>query len=363
MTGGQTMSFAQRYHDALDRLAQAPDGPVADWQVLRVPGNLPPWMDTDIRVAAGDEVTWLAEGKVVMSEEIGLWGGPCFYLWARIGQRGRIFKGTRETFTFRAEASGPLHLATYQGEWATPEGELATPLEAYDTVRGGIDVVVIRWKDSAAAGLRALREALPDDPLVRAETERLGRRVEKPAGWEYLWFLGDGEIFAARPRNGGQSIAVHTREDVGILRKPVDVPLTPDTVVSWSWLVSKLPATEAENTIPTHDYLSIAYEFENGLDLTYYWSAALPVGTVFTCPLPTWAARETHMVVRSGRDGLGAWQSEARNLHADYQAALGEPPKRIVRVWLIAVSLFRHGEGIAEFADIAISDGARRIAV
>jgi hypothetical protein len=350
------MTFAERYETALARLAAQPNDPIADWRVLRVPGNLPPWMDTDIMVSEGDEITWLADGRVVISEELGLWGGPCFYLWARIGQRGHVFKGTRETFSFRAEEEGPLLLATYQGEWGTREGELATPLEAYDAVQGEIDVAVIRWKRSAAEGIRALRTAMPDDPLVAAEQKRLASPAVKPPGWEYLWFLGEGEIFTAKPRDGRSAIAVHTREDVGILQKKIDVALTPQTTVSWKWLVSKLPAREAENTIPTHDYLSIALEFENGLDLTYYWSAALPVGTVFTCPLPTWAARETHVVARSGPDGLGTWQSETRNLYADYIAALGEAPKRIVGVWLIAVSIFKHGEGVAEFADITIAD-------
>jgi len=350
------MTFAERYQQALERLAAQPNDPIADFRVMRVPGNLPPWMDSDIVVSEGDEITWLADGKLVIAEEIGLWGGPCFYLWAKIGQRGHVFKGTRETFSFRAEDDGPLLLATYQGEWGTREGELATPVEAYDTVTGEIDVVVIRWKRSAAEGIRALGAAMPGDPLVAAEEKRLATPVEKPAGWEYLWFLGEGEIFRSKPHEGGSAIAVRTREDVGILQKKVDVPLTPQTSVSWKWLVSKLPATEAENTIPTHDYLSIAFEFENGLDLTYYWSAALPAGTVFTCPLPTWAPRETHMAVRSGPTGLGTWQNERRNLHQDYTAALGEAPKRIVGVWLIAVSIFRHGEGIAEFADIRIDD-------
>jgi hypothetical protein len=69
------------------------------------------------------------------------------------------------------------------------------------------------------------------------------------------------------------------------------------------------------------------------------------------------------MVARSGPEGLGTWQRESRNLYADYVAALGEAPKRIVGVWLIAVSIFKHGEGIAEFADITIADGDRELRV
>ena len=351
------MSFVERYRGALERLSAEPNDPIADWRVLRVPGNLPPWMDTDVMVAPGEELTWLAGGKV--KTVFGGWGGPCYHLWARIGQRGTIFKGTRDTFSFRAEDEGPLLLTTYQGEWGTREGELATPLEIYDGLEGQFDVLLIRWKGSAAEGVRALRKALPDDALVSAEERRIAAPVAKPSGWEYLWFLGDGEIFSTK--NGG--IGVHTKQDVGILQKKVDVPLTPTTIVSWKWLVSKLPASEAENSVPTHDYLSIAFEFENGLDLTYYWSAALPVGTVFTCPLPTWAPRETHMVVRSGKAGLGEWQSETRNLHEDYVAALGEAPKRIVGVWLIAVSIFKQGEGKAEFKEIEIKGVGSRCAV
>ena len=56
-------------------------------------------------------------------------------------------------------------------------------------------------------------------------------------------------------------------------------------------------------------------------------------------------------MVRSGARGLGEWQSERRRVQADYRTAIGEPPQRIVAVWLIANSVFQHGKGIAAFAD------------
>lgn len=350
------MSFTERYRSLFERLPAAARRHVADWKVVRLPGNLPPWTDSTLAVRGDDEVTWLAEGRVAASEDLGLWGGPSFHLWARTGERGTIFKGTGATHTFRAPAAGTLHFATYQGEWATRDGKLATPVEMYQTVTGAIEVAAIRWSGGAAEGLAALAAAAPQDRLIAAEARRLASPVVQPEGWEQLWFLGDNAIFSSR----GGGIGVHTHEDAGILQKRVELDLTPDTTLSWRWLVSKLPAREAENTIPTHDYLSIAVEFDNRLDLTYYWSAALPVGALFTCPLPTWAARETHMVVRSGAEGLGVWQQESRSLLADYRAALGEPPRKIVGVWLIAVSLFRHGEGVAEFADISLANARER---
>lgn len=357
------MDTIRKLDAAIGALPAAARSRIAAWALVHLPGNTPPWTSSTLDLAAGDEVTWLAEGKVVASEELGLFGGPSFHLWARVGPRGPIFKGTQTTHTFRADHAGRLELATYQGEWGSADGTLATPVEAYQTVTGAIDVVVIRWRGSAAEGLAALGAALPDDALVAAEARRHAAPLPRPPGWQQLWFLGDNEIFTPRRHGTSQGISVHTCQDAGILQKRVEVDLRPDTQVSWRWLVTKLPSAVAENSIPTHDYLSIAFEFENGLDLTYFWSADLAVGTVFTCPLPTWASRETHQVVRSGRDGLGEWQSERRALHADYRAALGDPPRRIVAVWLIAVSIFRRGEGIAEFADIAIESGGTTLRV
>jgi len=42
---------------------------------------------------------------------------------------------------------------------------------------------------------------------------------------------------------------------------------------------------------------------------------------------------------------------------------MGEPPARIVAVWLIAVSLFQHGRGEAEFAQIELSSAGERVEV
>jgi hypothetical protein len=143
--------------------------------------------------------------------------------------------------------------------------------------------------------------------------------------------------------------------DAGILQYPVDFPLDETTRLAWAWRVAKLPSEVAEDTVPTHDYLSIAIEFDNGLDLTYMWSAALPVGKVFACPLPWWDKRETHQVVRSGPSDLGRWIDEERPILSDYTGAIGErAPARVVGVWLIALSCFQRGFGSCDYARIAL---------
>jgi hypothetical protein len=49
--------------------------------------------------------------------------------------------------------------------------------------------------------------------------------------------------------------------------------------------------------------------------------------------------------------------AEERNLYADYTRWVGEPPARIVRVWLIALSLFRRQEGQCEYGTIEFLTG------
>ncbi len=90
------------------------------------------------------------------------------------------------------------------------------------------------------------------------------------------------------------------------------------------------------------------------------WSAALPVGSSFRCPLPWWDKRETHQVVRSGPSELGQWRHEDQKILADYKTAIGGvPPARIVGVWLIAVTAFQRGRGECDYEGIELRSAGK----
>jgi hypothetical protein len=358
------MSSARVTAAALEALPTGVRAPhVAEMRLVTLPGNVPPWTATGVAVRRGEWVTLLASGRLVLADELDLWLAPSFALWGRIGGRGPIFNGTRDTTTVRAEHDGGLELALYNGEWATRDGGLATPIEAYATSGGTIDVLVIRWHGDPERGLAALASALPAEALLAGELDRLRHAVPAPRGWQHLWFLGPTECFHAARAEGRESIAVDAANAVGILQKAIDFPLSPATTLAWRWRVDELPALGPEDSPIAHDYTSLALAFENGRDLTWYWSAGLPVGAHYACPLATWAARETHWVVRSGPDGLGRWHDERRIVADDYRAAVGPVPARIVGAWLIAVSIFGHRRGRATFADVVLRDGDRELRV
>ncbi len=339
---------------------------LSDYRFLYLPANLPPWFDSGLALESADRMTTLARGKAYLAGAPALWFPTSFQLWFRIGEAGPIFRGGRDTNTFRAEHAGKLYLGNhFPGDWADPTGRLATPPELFQGAAGGVAVAVLRWRREVEP-LDALRSlAAKGDPLgmLAAERDRLASFVPPPSGWDYLWFLGAAEIFHRNGKSPGH-IECRTHCDVGILHKDAEFALSPKTRLGWSWKIDALPSEVAENDASVHDYMSIAVEFDNGQDLTYYWSKALEPETSFRCPLPSWTARETHLVVRSGAVGLGRWFGEERNVHADYRAAIGGPiPARIVRVWLIAVSLFQRREGRCEFADITLDDGTHSLKV
>ena len=339
-------------------LAALPPGLSTGHAFHWLPAGRPPWFDTGIDVEAGESVTVFADGRVFISRVLDLWVGPAIQLWCRIGERGPIFRGTRATNTFTAREDGRLWLANYfPGEWQDSSGRTVTPHSEYARLSGGMSVLAVRWARGTDVH-RLFRDFVRDTRvpgLVLAEAERFDQPVPGPEHWDYLWSVGPGETF--RPTvapDGRPAIGCHTHGDVGILQREVRAPLLPGTRLRWSWRVDELPIDLAEDTLPSHDYLSIAVEFDDGQDLTYYWSAALPEGTVYRCPLPNWNARETHVVVRSGPQGFGRWQDEERDLHADYSRILGGPAREVVRVWLIAISLLQRGHGRCEYASIRL---------
>ncbi|MDJ0848209.1 MAG: DUF3047 domain-containing protein [Myxococcota bacterium] len=358
------MGIEEAYRKALESLAG--DGLVEGFACLELTGSTLPWTGTGLEVVRGSGVTLLARGEVWI-DGTGIRAGARFHLWRRIvGPEGvsPVRKGSQDTTTFVADRPGALELAVCHGEWATAAGELATPPEAYAAGQGALEVVAIVWAgDARVDPTPALARLQQDsgDPLAADEIARLGSGRARPDGWEYLWFLGESDTFAHAV--DASCIHAHTRDDAAILRRPVDLPMTPDTRLAWRWKIDRLPSTEPEDQLLTHDYLSIAAEFSCGRDLTYLWSCSLPEDRVFACPIPQWTPRETHVVVRSGDAGLGSWVSEERNLYSDYEQILGQPPERLVAIWLIAVSLFQHGEGRADFASISVEGGGRRLAV
>lgn len=319
---------------------------------IEVPADSPGWVDTGIAVEAGRSVTLLATGTA------GPAGGPDslvfrpqLLLCYRVSPGGAFGKLAAATTTFVADCTGTLELvANFPGAWLDRRGELDFAAWPRPAAAGSYTVRVLVWDGDPADGLAPLAHT---DPLAAAERRRVLQPTRLPDGWQPVWRTGATEAYRDHTGPSGSWIECRCESDGGLIVTPVDVPLTGDTRLRWDWRVLSLPSQVAEDTLLTHDYLSIAVEFDNGLDLAYMWSSTLPVGTTFGCPLPWWNAHETHQVVRSGTADLGRWVSEEQLVLADYARAIGgPPPQRIVGIWLIVVAVFQGGLAECEYRGV-----------
>lgn len=318
------------------------------------------WVDSSVQVVTGQTVTLLATGQVWLSREANLAFPPSIALWYRIAD-GPVARCISNTGTFIADRSGILSLISKPpGEWASAAGNFL-PDYPHAGASGGLLVAVLAWSGNPAAGLEGFA-ARDITGIAKAERARRSEEKPLPRGWTPLWRVGDTRMFREEVADGRTHIACRCDNDAAILKYPVEVPLKPDTHLAWSWRIERLPSEHPENILPHHDYLSIAVEFENGQDLTYYWSAGLPVGNSFRCPISWWDKHETHIVRRSGPQGLGQWMSEDQLILPDYQKAVGgELPKRIVGVWLIALSAFQRRIGETAYRDLQLKSSDRAL--
>jgi len=358
--GGAESTSSCAFRDRVDAVLAQMKTQVDHCDWVEVSGDAENWTHTNIVIPPDVPVTLLAAGRVYVSRALDIGFGPGVGLWYRVGE-GLVGKQVGAACSLHSDAGGVLSLATKpSGEFADPTGtfDAAVPREA---LSGSFLVAVIRWRTEALPALQTAAEL--DAELFAPALQRLQAPIQTPHGWNYLWRLGQGEIYSVCD-DETPALCCHTRADVGILQFPLSRPLTATTRLSWSWCVEQLPSKLPEHTPPTHDYLSIAVEFDNGLDLTWMWSAGLPTDTIFQCPLPWWDQRETHWVIRSGTEELGQWLNEQRDVLADYTRAIdGPPPKAIVAVWLIANTAFQRGEGKCQYRRIVLSDETGEVVV
>ncbi|GAB5412899.1 MAG: hypothetical protein Cons2KO_05020 [Congregibacter sp.] len=320
------------------------------------------WVTTDLELHQGQAVTLHAQGQVDMG--LPMPASPSLFLWARIGVDGEIFNVSSEAHTFVADRDGELFLAVRSAgiNWMDRRGSYAPDFGGVPRYPIDAQVQVFVWAVAPDIALSAMA-ATGESRWIRAMGNY--RSVPQlPEGFEYLWHLGQSTVFEAFADDERVGVRGMPSNDAGIIRKPLDIPLDESTALSFDWLYRQLPAKGPETEARYHDYLSIALEFDNGQDLTWFWSGHLEPGTEFTCPLPGWNQIETHVALQSGEEGLGEWHSHRRPVLRDYESAVGgELPRRIVAVWFINSGVFGDKPGEAVFANVQVHTGSRVIGV
>ncbi|KAF7191398.1 hypothetical protein HII31_07421 [Pseudocercospora fuligena] len=345
---------------------------IVKWTHMTIDCDRIPWQPTDIFLQANQVVTILASGRVWFSKLLDMYLRPQYGLWYKVGVDGEVTNSTRETCSFRvAESGGELFISTmFPGMFANPQGgRLVSNPSAYEKSEGKFEIMIIVWKNGTnvqelLSQYESTQYIEPYRSLIEGEKTRVEHEKQSEIpGWQELWFIGRSTLYKSITidDNGEHRKCIQCKpyQNVGILQKTISptVNFGPGCIVTWDWNISALPSRLREDTTISHDYLSVAFEFENGRDITYHPSWELPVEYGYWCPQATWEDREYHVVVRSGIEDLGKWLSERRDLYEDYQKYIGGNyvPKRIVRVWLIAGNRWQRHEGEMTVSKIRIT--------
>tara|TARA_R110002074_G_scaffold189899_3_gene355852 strand:- start:4806 stop:5906 length:1101 start_codon:yes stop_codon:yes gene_type:complete len=324
---------------------------VAQWTPFKITNKDLPWQTHLMDVKKGQEVTFLLAGRWYLSREADAWVEPGIVFFARIN-RGEMFNPSHNTGTLKTSESGSLSVARSVAQWNSSDGTLGVSKEIYLASEGEVQGIAIVWNGDAHSGLKNLLAHGDVAGLLQQEFEKLQSPALTPSGWKNHFNFGEAGTFKQCSTN---EMCCQTHKNVAILQHDVDHKLAAGLKLNWNWMVSELPSKVAEDTALTHDYLSIAVEFDDGQDITYLWSSTLPEGKVFRCPLPVWDQIETHVVQRTGLTDLGKWLEEERDIASDYATIIGGNASRVVRVWLLGVSIFQRNTGVCRFAKISIS--------
>ncbi|WP_245444131.1 DUF3047 domain-containing protein [Bradyrhizobium sp. Y36] len=336
-----------------DIIAKANSPELVATKTFEINGADLPWTDLGLDATRGQQVTFLLGGRMWLSRDHDLWFGPGLVFHARTRGQRPIYNPMLDTGTMIASHDGRIEVARSAAEWANEDGALATPEDIYKKADVKISGIALLWRGDAAAGVTSLLAHGDVGGLLKSELARLARGGKLPAGWSNLLGFGGGqEVFS---QGTGGEIVCDITGRVSIIERPLPLALASRPRLAWRWKIDQLPSVVAEDQAATHDYLSIGVKFDDGQDLTYVWSEYLPEGKVFRCPLPGWNAIETHMIVRSGKAGLGSWQAGLRDVAADYAAHIGGSATAISKIWLLAVAPFQRRHGACRYADITVT--------
>lgn len=355
--GSSTSTFRKDIEGLIVR-ANSPE--LAGYRVFEINGPDLPWIDLGIEAAVGQQVTFLTTGRWWISRELDLWFAPGLGFHIRTRGQQQIHSPGTDTSTITLSHGGPIEVARLASLTADENGRLTIPEDIYRKDDVKISGVALLWRKTAAEGLASLAKQGDVEGLLAAELARLERGRKLPEDWSNLFLLGGGEEHFVWDASG--EIVCESAGSASIIERQLSVPLESRPRLGWRWKIDQLPSAVAEDQAVVHDYLSIGVKFDDGQDLTYIWSAALPVGKVFRCPLPGWDKVETHMIVESGAQGLSTWRDVQRDIAADYSAHIGGTARAISHIWLLAITPFQRRRGACRFADISVetADGVAR---
>jgi hypothetical protein len=202
-------------------------------------------------------------------------------------------------------------------------------------------------------GFTALGATTPIPTLY--DSPSASRLQTLPHDWSLKVWEGLGQVQVVQ-ENQRKVLRLETEQGGVSLSRPLTVNLRANPLISWEWNVLILPTGAVSRQAQRDDHGAAVYLVFSSREapdrkttIGYIWDNALPVGEVLTRPNDPFVH---YVVVRSGRDQLGNWLTEERNVVFDYRRIFGEEPAIVNGISLVVDSDQTHSKAASLFGPI-----------
>src|SRR5262249_23604822 len=153
-------------------------------------------------------------------------------------------------------------------------------------------------------------------------------RETVPKGWELSVNTGEPDLQLVQD-DGKQALRMRSNQTSFSLQKKIRIPLQKSPFLVWGWKVTEIPKGGDFRSSSTDDQAAqLIIAFSSSHFLSYIWDSTATKGMIASAPAPLFK-KIFAVVMQSGRQGLGTWITERRNLIDDYKQAFGEEPEAL----------------------------------
>jgi len=193
--------------------------------------------------------------------------------------------------------------------------------------------------------------AWADDRVVIADFSSGVDATDVPFGWQIKEKTGKSD-FSIIKEEGISAVRLRSADTSFSLQKEVHIDVKLFPMLTWKWKVTKMPEGGDFRQSSTDDQAAQLFlAFSKTRAIVYIWDTTAPQGTTENAAAPFFMSIKA-VVVRSGKNGTGAWITETRNVYDDYHRLFGEEPTAVSGVRIQINSQHTGTSAESYFADV-----------
>jgi hypothetical protein len=212
---------------------------------------------------------------------------------------------------------------------------------------------IMLWNPFAAAGAE-------DKGILVVDRFSKGLNDEgNPVGWTREKSLGPQSVIAVEKENGKAFVLLRSVGDAFGIKKEISFDIRKYPYLCWEWRAVRLPPKGDVRKRETDDQAGQIYvvfpkfpSMINSRSMGYLWDTLTPVGQMGTS---TAYSKMKYVVLESGKEKLGKWICETRNVYEDYKKLFQEEPPEVGAVLLYINTQNTAGSGEIHYANIYFS--------